>query len=67
MELAVDNTLPMSGSATRAGWNSSGSGLIGMRDRVEHDEPLDALGPGAEKALVYIAVPESLASRASER
>lgn len=35
LELAVDNTLPMSGSATRAGWNSSGSGLIGMRDRVD--------------------------------
>ncbi|WP_313821429.1 histidine kinase [Citricoccus sp.] len=35
LELAVDNTLPESGSATRAGWNSSGSGLIGMRDRVD--------------------------------
>lgn len=35
LELAVDNTLPMSGPATRAGWNSSGSGLIGMRDRVD--------------------------------
>lgn len=35
LELAVDNTLPESGPATRAGWNSSGSGLIGMRDRVD--------------------------------
>ncbi|XKH55262.1 histidine kinase [Citricoccus nitrophenolicus] len=35
LELAVDNTLPSSGSSTRAGWNSSGSGLIGMRDRVD--------------------------------
>lgn len=35
LELAVDNTLPLNGSSTRAGWNSSGSGLIGMRDRVD--------------------------------
>jgi signal transduction histidine kinase len=30
----VDNTLPVRGVPARAGWNSSGSGLIGMRDRV---------------------------------
>ncbi|NUL44383.1 two-component sensor histidine kinase [Cellulosimicrobium funkei] len=35
LELAVDNTLPSGVSSTRAGWNSSGSGLIGMRDRVD--------------------------------
>ncbi|WP_378040451.1 sensor histidine kinase [Citricoccus parietis] len=35
LELAVDNTLPSNGSAARAGWNSSRSGLIGMRDRVD--------------------------------
>jgi signal transduction histidine kinase len=34
LELAVDNTLPVRGAPARAGWNSSGSGLIGMRDRV---------------------------------
>ncbi|MCY1158919.1 MAG: two-component sensor histidine kinase, partial [Citricoccus sp.] len=35
LELAVDNTLPVRGAPARAGWNSSGSGLIGMRDRVD--------------------------------
>ncbi|MEO9247343.1 histidine kinase [Citricoccus nitrophenolicus] len=35
LELAVDNTLPPPGTASRAGWNSSGSGLIGMQDRVD--------------------------------
>ncbi|WP_413542787.1 sensor histidine kinase [Citricoccus nitrophenolicus] len=35
LELAVDNTLPSPGTAHRAGWNSSASGLIGMRDRVD--------------------------------
>ena len=35
LELAVDNTIPPPGTASRAGWNSSGSGLIGMRDRVD--------------------------------
>lgn len=35
LELAVDNTLPTRGVPPRAGWNSSGSGLIGMHDRVE--------------------------------
>jgi signal transduction histidine kinase len=35
LELAVDNTLPVRGVPSRAGWNSSGSGLIGMRDRVD--------------------------------
>lgn len=35
LELAVDNTLPVHGAPARAGWNSSGSGLIGMRDRVD--------------------------------
>lgn len=35
LELAVDNTLPVRGTSARAGWNSSGSGLIGMRDRVD--------------------------------
>ncbi|GAA1123826.1 hypothetical protein GCM10009670_13570 [Citricoccus alkalitolerans] len=35
LELAVDNTMPSNGSAMRVGWNSSGSGLIGMRDRVD--------------------------------
>lgn len=35
LELAVDNTLPPPGTASRAGWNSSASGLIGMQDRVD--------------------------------
>jgi signal transduction histidine kinase len=35
LELTVDNTLPARGVPARAGWNSSGSGLIGMRDRVD--------------------------------
>jgi signal transduction histidine kinase len=35
LELAIDNTLPVHGAPARAGWNSSGSGLIGMRDRVD--------------------------------
>lgn len=35
LELAVDNMLPARGAPPRAGWNSSGSGLIGMHDRVE--------------------------------
>ncbi|WP_168199821.1 sensor histidine kinase [Citricoccus sp. SGAir0253] len=35
LQLAVDNTMPRRGERTRAGWNSSGSGLIGMRDRVD--------------------------------
>jgi signal transduction histidine kinase len=35
LELDVDNTLPVRGAPARAGWNSSGSGLIGMRDRVD--------------------------------
>ncbi|MGM7666455.1 sensor histidine kinase [Microbacterium sp. A93] len=35
LELAVDNTLPPRGTASRAGWNSSASGLIGMQDRVD--------------------------------
>ncbi len=35
LRLAVDNTLPPRGTVSRAGWNSSASGLIGMQDRVD--------------------------------
>jgi signal transduction histidine kinase len=35
LELAVDNTLADSRGSGGVGWNSSGSGLIGMRDRMD--------------------------------
>ncbi|MFC7401808.1 histidine kinase [Citricoccus sp. GCM10030269] len=35
LELAVENTVASPGSPGRIRWNSSGSGLIGMRDRVD--------------------------------